>query len=144
VTFQPLAPDSRSEIEALLQSSHLPTSDLDAAHPFFIGERDDTGLAGVVGVERRGSVGLLRSLAVRPDRQGTGLGTRLADAAEQWALGQGIDQLYLLTTTAERFFARRGYEVQSRDQVDPAIRTTTEFTSACPASAIVMRRVLAS
>jgi amino-acid N-acetyltransferase len=129
-------------VRALLQACTLPTEDLDQARPTFLGAFDGTGLAGVVGIEAHGRVGLLRSLAVRADARGTGLGSLLADEAERWAAGQGIAELYLLTTTAEPFFARRGYLVQQREQADPVIRQTTEFTSACPASATVMRRDL--
>jgi amino-acid N-acetyltransferase len=136
-------PDSeRPAVLNLLQESGLPTADLDQAAPTFLGEGDEHGLAGVVGVEVYGTVGLLRSLAVRVHSRGTGLGTRLADAAEAWAAAQGIHTLYLLTTTAEGFFARRNYGVRPRERVDPAIQRTTEFTGACPASATVMCRDL--
>lgn len=138
----PLTEADHAEITALLDASQLPTSDLPQARPTFLGLRDERGLIGVVGVERLGRVGLLRSLAVREDQRGSGLGTRLADAAEHWAVAAGIEELYLLTTTAEQFFARRAYTIQARDQVHSEIRATTEFCGACPASAVVMRRVL--
>lgn len=136
-----LAEHDLPDILGLLEGSHLPTVDIAAAKPVFLGVKDG-GLLGVVGVERLGRFGLLRSLAVREAARGRGLGTELAEAAETWAVGQGIEELYLLTTTAERFFAARHYTVQAREQVPAAIRATTEFSSACPASATVMRRPL--
>jgi amino-acid N-acetyltransferase len=142
VSIRELLPAEHPLVLALLEECRLPTSDLAQAVPRFLGEVDDNGLAGVVGVEPHGKVGLLRSLAVRTGRRGSGLGSRLADAAEHWAAAQGIGTLYLLTTTAESFFVRRGYAAEPREQVDPVIRATTEFTSACPASAVVMRRSL--
>jgi amino-acid N-acetyltransferase len=142
VTIRPLVAEEHASVLALLERCHLPTADLGEAKPHFLGESDAAGLVGVVGVEPLGRVGLLRSLGVRDDSRGKGLGGQLADAAEAWARGQNIEQLYLLTTTAEPFFARRGYQALARDQVDTAIHGTTEFTSACPASATVMVRRL--
>jgi amino-acid N-acetyltransferase len=143
MTIRELEPGEQGQARALLQSCDLPTADLPQASPHLFGAFDAKGLVGLVGVEAHGMVGLLRSLAVRADARGAGLGGCLADTAERWAAGRGIAVLYLLTTTAETFFAGRGYEVQPRDQVDPVIRQTTEFTAACPASATVMYRRLA-
>jgi amino-acid N-acetyltransferase len=142
VTITVLGDRDRDDIVALLEASHLPAADLPEARPHFLGLRDDLGLVGVVGVEALGTVGLLRSLAVRHDKRGTGLGTQLAQRAEEWAMAAGISELYLLTTTAEAFFAHREYRVRSRDEVNEVIRTTTEFSGACPASAVVMCRRL--
>ena len=50
--------------------------------------------------------------------------------------------LYLLTTTAEEFFARCGYEPIDRSRVPEAIRATAEFQSLCPASSVCMRKRL--
>ncbi len=126
----------------LLTRSGLPTADLMTAQPTLLGWWDEAVLIGVVGVESLGTIGLLRSLAVRADRRGTGLGGRLAAAAEGWAREQGIRELFLLTTTAERFFAARGYHVVARSAVPDAIQATSEFTTICPASAVVMHRIL--
>jgi amino-acid N-acetyltransferase len=50
--------------------------------------------------------------------------------------------MYLLTTTAEGFFARRSYEKVDRDAVPGVIKETAEFQSLCPASAVCMVRHL--
>jgi amino-acid N-acetyltransferase len=142
MTIRSLSPVEEQAAVALLRECRLPTEDLAEARPHFLGEKVNDDLSGVVAVELHGHAGLLRSLAVRPDRRSTGLGTRLADEAERWARLQGVSRLYILTTTAEKFFARRGYVAQKREDADPAIRGTTEFTSACPASAVVMYRTL--
>ena len=46
--------------------------------------------------------------------------------------------MYLLTTTAERFFAQRGYVRIARGSVVPAIQATREFTRLCPDSSTLM------
>jgi amino-acid N-acetyltransferase len=51
--------------------------------------------------------------------------------------------VFLLTTTAERFFPRFGFEEIARDEVPASVQASVEFQSACPASAIVMRKRLA-
>ncbi|CAM3899852.1 GNAT family N-acetyltransferase [Roseateles saccharophilus] len=56
---------------------------------------------------------ILAQLAVHPDCRGLGLGERLMDAAEAWALGQGFAQLALDTAepaaALRRRYERRGY-----------------------------------
>ena len=85
---------------------------------------------------------LLRSVAVDPSWQGKQLGHRLTDAALHIATARGANTVFLLTTTAERFFPQFGFEPIDREQVPPSVRASVEFQSACPASAIVMRKQL--
>ena len=89
-------------------------------------------------MELYGPAALLRSLAVTATRRGEGLGRRLTLAALALARRQGVDRVYLLTETAEGFFARFGFEPVERAAVDPAVKRSVEFTSACPASAVAM------
>jgi amino-acid N-acetyltransferase len=60
------------------------------------------------------------------------------------AEARGIHALYLLTTTAERYFPSFGFRTIDRGEVPDDVRATEEFTSACPASATVMTRPLAT
>jgi amino-acid N-acetyltransferase len=85
---------------------------------------------------------LLRSVAVAPGRQHGGLGGTLVTAAIDLARDRRVPALYLLTTTAERYFPRFGFERIERADVPSGVQQSVEFTSACPASAIVMRKVL--
>jgi amino-acid N-acetyltransferase len=50
--------------------------------------------------------------------------------------------VFLLTTTAEQFFPRLGFEPISRADVPESVQASVEFQSACPASATVMRKQL--
>ena len=52
--------------------------------------------------------------------------------------------MYLLTTTAERYFARFGFVQIARDDVPGAVQQSVEFREACPASAVVMRTELST
>jgi amino-acid N-acetyltransferase len=140
----PLTQRELPEAVDLLLECGLPVADLRSGALELLGVRDARGLAGVAGLERLGEVGLLRSLAVRSDRRGTGLGSALAAAVEELAAEGGIGELFLLTTTAAKFFARRGYAQRERDGVPVAVRDTREFADLCPASAVVMSRRLNS
>ena len=127
---------------ALLEASGLPVSDLADSRPVLLGTVDAAGLVAVVGVEVHRHSGLLRSLAVRADARGTGLGGALVDAAERSARSHGIRRLYLLTDTAEKFFARRGFRRVERAIAPPEISGTSEFASICPSTSAFMMKDL--
>ena len=99
-------------------------------------------LAGYVGLEGEGSDLLLRSLVVAADLKARGLGSRILAAVEAAARDLGAERLHLLTTTAEPFFARRGFVAADRASAPPAIRRTREFTGVCPASAAYLTKDL--
>lgn len=134
---------SRRGAESLLAAAGLPSADLPAAHLehfFYAGPPDSP--AGVVGLELCGDVALLRSLAVLPSARATGLGSALVARAEAHARSRAVRGLYLLTTTAEAFFAHRGYARIGRERAPEAIRATREFTELCPASSAFMFKSL--
>lgn len=134
---------SLSAAVALLESASLPTGDLTAEHCehfFFSGSADNP--TGMVGLELYGNVALLRSLVVAPGRRGGGEGSTLLEHAERYAHANGVRTLYLLTTTAEHFFARRGYCHAPRGSAPGAIRATREFSALCPTSSAFMARGL--
>jgi len=129
----------------LLAECGLPADDLTAAHlEHFLGCGASACPDGIVGLEIHGSDALLRSLAVTAAVRGRGCGEALVAEAEALARAEGVRHLYLLTTTAESFFAKRGYARVARASVSCAIRQTTEFASLCPNSASVMCKVLAA
>jgi amino-acid N-acetyltransferase len=132
-----------SAVKQLLSESSLPIEDITAQHlQHFFGCGSSLGLEGLVGLELFGEVALLRSLAVASSRRGTGVGSGLVAHAEHHARNQGVQSLYLLTTTAEQFFLRRGYARIPRDEAPTAIRNTREFSGICPASSAFMVKYL--
>jgi amino-acid N-acetyltransferase len=106
--------------------------------------KDDASstLTGVVGLELKNNNALLRSLAVIEPQRGKGLATQLVREIEKYARSQQVDTLYLLTLTAERFFAKRGYRKTDRKSAPAAIQETVEFSSLCPATAVCMKKHL--
>ena len=105
-------------------------------HFFYIGS-DDSPTA-LVGVEIYGADALLRSLIVADTARTRGLGSTLVEHVEDYAASRQVRAVYLLTTTAESFFERRGYRRVDRAQAPLAIQSTREFASLCPASSAFM------
>ena len=71
---------------------------------------------------------------MRDEWRGRGLGRRLVERAIAEAEAKRYEALYLLTTTAERYFPSFGFEPIERSDVPASIKATEEFRSACPAS----------
>jgi amino-acid N-acetyltransferase len=139
----PARPQDQEGIQALLQACELPFEDLSAAHlgHFFV-IKDQGQIVGSVGLEVCGPFGLLRSLALAETLRGQGLGLRLVEQIEAYARSQQITVLYLLTTTADRFFAHLGYQAIPRESAPAPLQATAEFQSICPASAVCMHKNL--
>jgi amino-acid N-acetyltransferase len=134
---------SESAVKRLLVESGLPAEDITVQHlQHFFACGPGRDLEGLVGLELYGKVGLLRSLAVASGRRGSGLGSRLVEHAERYARDQEVKSLYLLTTTAEAFFQRRGYTRVPREKAPDAIRGTQEFSEICPLSSAFMVKYL--
>ncbi|HEX9933912.1 MAG TPA: arsenic resistance N-acetyltransferase ArsN2 [bacterium] len=123
----------------LLRHLHLPVEGVSEHLQNFLVITDGPGISGVVGLEIYGRQALIRSLAVAPVHQGKGLGSRLFDSALAEARDRGVEELVLLTQTAEPFFAKRGFKRVSSGEVKGPVLSSVEFRSACPASAVVMR-----
>jgi amino-acid N-acetyltransferase len=127
------------QVQRLVAGAGLPTEDLaeaDLSHFFGYGSRERP--SGVVGLELTGDEALLRSLVVEAPVRGAGGGRALVAAAEAHARRSGARSVYLLTTTAAAFFERLGYVRVDRDSAPGAIRATREFSTLCPASAVLM------
>ena len=131
MTIVPAEARDLPAVRRLLDAQQLPLDDLDAHYETMV-------------VAKNGDVGraLLRSVVVSPSAQGQGLGHRLTDAALEVARSRGLAAAFLLTTTAERFFPRLGFEPIPRRDVPDSVQASVEFQSACPASATVMRKRL--
>jgi amino-acid N-acetyltransferase len=126
-------------VVALLEAEGLPVSDLTEAHLkhfFFTGT--DGAPSALVGLEIYGEAALLRSLIVSASARSQGLGSALVLHAEEYAAALGVRSIYLLTTTAENYFERRGYQRLERTQAPASIQSTREFASLCPSSSAFM------
>ena len=135
-------PHDFDAICALLASENLPTSDLNPAlDNFFIAINGNT-LAGVTGMDKYGADGLLRSVVVHKDYRNTGLAGSLVHQLFDHARKQHIAALYLITGTAEGYFKRKGFISIAKEMVPSAVLQSKEFNGLCPASSVIMFRLL--
>jgi amino-acid N-acetyltransferase len=135
-------PAEEEAIRKLLIDADLPAEDF-ARHlqHFLVAKRNST-LIGVVGLESYGEFGLLRSLVVALPYRGQGFGQKLCERVFSYARELGIKELYLLTTTAEKFFPKLGFNTIDRDNIPASIQATEEFSSICPSTAVCMAKKL--
>ena len=143
MVIRPAQPDDLDAVQTLLNACGLPTADLTPAHlDHFLVAWDGDALNGVVGLEPRGDVALLRSLAVAPGARQEGIGTRLVRAVEQRATDDEVRALYLLTTTAADYFRGHGYAQIDRGTLPDPLQRTDEAARLCPSTAVCMRKTL--
>ena len=128
-------------VEALLTQAGLTLNDVGSQFgPQYVIALSQSGeLVGVAGVEVHGPYGLFRSAAVRADWRGKGLGEVLTADRITWARAAGLEVLFLLTQTAAEYWPRFGFVVTDRAGAPGALRTSSEWAGACPASATAMR-----
>lgn len=137
--IRPAAASDLPAVERLLTDSALPLDGVREALSDFVVAESEGDLVGVAGLEVCCDDALLRSVAVKPEWRSRGVGRQLVTHAIANAESRGLRALYLLTTTAEHYFPSFGFQKITRDEVPDSVRETKEFTSACPATATVMR-----
>jgi len=141
VTLRRAVQADRERVAVLLRELELPTDGVaEWLDQFWIGEHEGA-VVGVAGMERYGAAGLLRSVAVAPEWRGSGIGRALVDRVLEEGRAAGVQEVFLLTTT-EHYFPRLGFACVGRERVPDSVRTSAEFTGACPASAVVMRKAV--
>lgn len=125
----------------LLKKAGLPVADLSTDLLAFVAEKNGVFL-GVIGVESCARIGLLRSLVVSADARGEGVGPALVTALEVACHANAVEELWLLTIDADRFFGKLGFAACDRADAPDAIRRTAEFQGLCPQDAILMSKIL--
>jgi amino-acid N-acetyltransferase len=126
----------------LLTANHLPLDGLREHLDTLLVARHDGRVVGSAALEMYPDGALLRSVAITPALQRRRLGRDLTEAALHLARERQVAAVFLLTTTAERYFRKFGFERITRDEVPSSVQASIEFTSACPSSASVMRKRL--
>lgn len=131
-------------VQSLLSASHLPLDGVKENLSGFVVAEDRGEIAGAIGLEKFGSVALLRSAVVSSEHRGSGVGRKLVEQILERAAKDGIEELFLLTTTAEKYFPRFGFASTTRADVPPPVKASAEFQGACPDTAVVMKRRIAT
>lgn len=127
-------------VRELLAQSGLPSDGVEEQFgaAYAVASEDDR-VIGVIGIERYGPYGLLRSAAVAAEARGRGAGEALVLDRIEWSQRNQLSALYLLTTTAADYFPRFGFEPIARAEAPAEVRASLEFSMVACASAKVMR-----
>lgn len=131
-----------SAIKQLLIANKLPVDGVDDCWKTFVVARDGNVIVGCGGSEAHTFAALIRSVAVAETHRGRGIGRRMVRQLLDRLASRGIREFYLLTTTAEPYFAKRGFKPIDRDEIHPQLLGSTELQGACPDSAVCMRLVM--
>ena len=137
-SVRPATRDDWPAIRSLLEENYLP---LDGAREHladYLVALTDKVIVGCAGLERHEDVALLRSVAVAPLMRAKGIGKLLTTRIMDEARRTGVSRLYLLTLTAEDYFASRGFVCQSPGSAPAALTASAEFQGVCPDSAVLM------
>jgi amino-acid N-acetyltransferase len=137
----PASQNSFSAAIELLKKNNLPTEDINPGTQLFVIEENDS-VIGTIAVEYNFDVALLRSLSISEQKRNSGIGQMLVAFIENYVQKQGVQSIYLLTTTAEAFFLKKGYESVDRNEVPDFIKNTKEFSIICSASSTLMKKEL--
>ncbi len=119
--IRPPGPEERPQLAAWLDEAGLVADELENLHPLLVLTRGGR-IAVMGGVERHGSLGILRSVLTLPDFRRKGLAARLVRALHEQARQAGLRRLYLITEDAAGFFSRLGYEPLGLEQAPEPVR----------------------
>ncbi|MEZ5959067.1 MAG: arsenic resistance N-acetyltransferase ArsN2 [Hyphomonadaceae bacterium] len=122
---------------AALTAAKLPTEDL-FSEPFRYFCLDDVAWGGF----GAGRDALIRSIVVKPEARGSGVGAALVEALAEHARREGVERLWLLTNGSASFFERLGWAPAERSAAPPDIAASRQFSGLCPASSTLMVRAL--
>ena len=134
----PLRRADLAQLEALLQDNHLPTEDCAEQAQHYCASYAGNELIAAGAIEPVAQCGLLRSVVVREGYRGRGLAQRMTTHLLDQARDEGRVAIYLLTETAQSYFADLGFVPMARADVPKAVSLTRQFASLCPDSACCM------
>ncbi|NER78412.1 MAG: GNAT family N-acetyltransferase [Leptolyngbya sp. SIO1D8] len=146
LALKPAAEADLPLLQQWLAQNRLPTEDIAQIwHCLYLAmcPAGET-VVGIGGIERCNQDGLLRSLVIAAPFRQQGYGQQLCHQLIDQAKQEGIQTLYLLTNTAEQFFAKLGFQVLERQAAPVALKRTAEFSRLCPDSAVCMRLSLSA
>jgi amino-acid N-acetyltransferase len=129
----------KQDVISLLEQNELPVSDIDETKILFA-LTDDRDVIGTGGLEFFDDCALLRSLSIKKDWQGKGLGKFVTRQLEGICREKGVKLIYLLTSTAKDSFYKEGYQVIDRANAPLSIKNCSEFSTACSSMCILMNK----
>lgn len=142
IKISPATAADVAAIKSILIANDLPTDGVDDHWKTFIVARDGDKIVACGGAEAYQFAALIRSVAVLPEHRSHGIGRKIVRQLLDRLASRGLREFYLLTTTAEEYFKKRGFKTIDRDEVHPQLMSSREFQGACPDTAVCMRLVM--
>jgi N-acetylglutamate synthase-like GNAT family acetyltransferase len=136
--LEPLPGEGLGGLSSALRGEQLPHADLLGAEKRFFCASVQGAIVGYVGLERHGQDAILRSAVIFPHARRGGYGRAMVERLLRIAAEDAIERVWLLTTSAPRFFASVGFADVDRAAVPSAIAASAEFASLCPDTAVCM------
>ncbi len=129
------------ELNQLLESVYLPVVDPKEFTDYFYKSLSlENKIIGAIGLEIYGNYGLLRSLVVDSSYRNKGIANQLVGQIIETSKELGLQEVYLLTTTADKYFLKKGFEIRQRENCPAEIKGSKEFSSICPVSSVLMSK----
>jgi N-acetylglutamate synthase-like GNAT family acetyltransferase len=137
--LRPVREADRRTVADLLAGADLPVEGLEEqfGEGYVVAELDGR-IVGAGGIEVHGRSGLLRSVVVREEARGRGLGQLIVNDRLRWSARKGLRAVYLLTLTVPEFFAHMGFTEMKRHEMPDEIQESREYSEICPATATAM------
>ncbi|MGH9819914.1 MAG: GNAT family N-acetyltransferase [Pyrinomonadaceae bacterium] len=141
ITIEAASPGDKASILDLLTDANLPLEGVEHfLTNYFVARKNSGRIVACAGFERHGDTCLLRSVAVLPSLQKTGIGVRIVRSILDEAKQTGVKQIVLLTTTARDFFARRFHFIETnRESYNEVLKASPEWTLPHCSTAVVMK-----
>ncbi len=131
IAIRPASAADLATVSRLLTEASLPTAGMAEHFGSFLVAESDGVIIGSMGLELYGATALLRSAVVHPSWRNSGVGSMLYSALITKAKQQGVRELFLLTNTATKYFAKKGFITIDQRSVTGPITQSAEFTGAC-------------
>jgi amino-acid N-acetyltransferase len=144
ITITPATASDLDAIRRLLAAEGLPIAGVEEHWRTFVVAREGDRVIGCGGAEAYKLAALIRSIAIDAGYRGRGIGRRIVRQLLDRLASRGLREFYLLTTTAESYFQKRGFRTIERNEVHPQILQSQELQGACPDTAVCMRLVMLS
>jgi N-acetylglutamate synthase-like GNAT family acetyltransferase len=143
LTARPLPQWERGALALALGKAGLATDDVQQpGRLFWRFETPEQVLIGFGGLEVFAPHALMRSVLTVPPVRGRGFGRAIVEGLEVEAIVLKCRTAWLITTSAQDFFAHLGYSACDRESAPDTVRATRQFSSLCPETATMMMKRL--
>ena len=140
LTYRHATEDDEAAIRSLLESQRLPTETVGTTKTDFYLAVENNAIVGVAGFEYYGEDVLLRSVAVPASLQKKHIGSELVEWMISLAKQKGLERIFLLTETASKFFAKKGFRIVERSFiVNDGMKQSSQFSGGCCSTAACMK-----